>query len=472
MGKKIIVDSNIHQIRIAVINNSELEEIFIEQKVNETIVGNIYTGIIKNVLPGMQAVFVDIGQPRNGFLGLDDLKENKIKQGMEIIVQVEKEAIGSKGAKLTNKLSITGRFIVLLLNEDYTGISQKIIDSSERNRLKTIAKKLKPDDFGIIIRTNAEGKSEEEIKEEIQTLYEKSKKILNTGKYIKAPALIHKDFSLVYRAIRDLFSNEIEEFIINDYNDYKDVLEVMKEMSDGFINKVKYYDKDICIFDYYCIESQIEKALQKQVWLKSGGFLIIEQTEACVVIDVNTGKFIGKKDLEETIFKTNKEASIEIAKQIKLRNLSGMIIIDFIDMKSSKNQKEILDLLENETKRDRIKTIVVGITELGLVQITRKKMREPLNQILLDTCSFCRGTGKLHSIQWTIQKLQKEIEIIFKQTIFNQVIIYSSKEIETTFIGENKEYLNKLEKKYNKNIIFKVEDGKSKNYYKIEKKKV
>lgn len=475
MGKKIIVDSNVHQMRIAIVENSELIELFIEEKKHETIVGNIYRGRVKNVLPGMQAIFLDIGQTKNAFLSLSDKKsENskKIFQGMEMTVQVEKEATGTKGAKVSNALSITGRFVVLLPKQNYIGVSQKIENSQERKRLKNIVKALKPENYGIIIRTNAQGKLEEDLLEEINKLYLKSEKILNTSEYIKSPALIYKDSSLVYRAVRDLFSNEIEEFIINDEQDYKDALEMSNRISNDFSSKVKYYNKQISIFDYYSIETQIEKALQKHVWLKSGGFLVIEQTEACVVIDVNTGKFVGKKNLQETIFKTNKEASIEIAKQIKLRNLSGMIIIDFIDMSLNENQKEILMLLENETKKDRVKTVVIGITELGLVQVTRKKMRESLNHILLDDCFCCHGYGKVASMQWTIQKLYNEIEYIFVQTIFNQVKVYACRELIQAFSGENNKYLTIIENKYNKKIIFQIEDLRQKNYYRIEKTKI
>lgn len=475
MGKKIIVDSTVHQMRIAIVEDGELIELFIEEKKHETIVGNIYRGRVKNVLPGMQAIFVDIGQSKNAFLSLSEKKSESSKkmcQGMEMTVQVEKEATGSKGAKVSSSLSITGRLVVLLPKQNYIGISQKIEDLQERKRLKNIVKALKPENYGIIIRTNAEGKLEEDFLEEINKLYLKSEKILNTSEYIKSPALIYKDSSLVYRAVRDLFSNEIEEFIINDEQDYKDALEMTNRISNDFFSKVKYYNNQISIFDYYGIETQIEKALQKHVWLKSGGFLVIEQTEACVVIDVNTGKFIGKRNLQETIFKTNKEASIEIAKQIRLRNLSGMIIIDFIDMSLNENQKEILSLLESETKKDRVKTVVIGITELGLVQVTRKKMREPLNQILLDDCFCCHGCGKISSMQWTIQKLYNEIECIFKQTVFNQVKVYACRELIQAFSGENGKYLTIIENKYKKKIIFQIEDLRQKNYYRIEKKKI
>lgn len=475
MGKKIIVDSTVTQIRIAVLDDKELVELFIEQKTHETIVGNIYRGRVKNVLPGMQAVFVDIGEAKNGFMSLVERKidkSQKVQQGMEIIVQVEKEATGTKGAKLSNELSITGRFIVLLPKQNYIGISQKISDNQERTRLKNIVKKLKPEGYGIIVRTNAQGKSEEDFINEIDKLCIKSEKILNMGKYIKSPVLIYKDSSIVYRAVRDLFSNEIEEFIINNVEEYKHVLEMAFELSSDFVNKVKYYDGNIPLFDCYCIETQINHALRKNVWLKSGGFIIIEQTEACVVIDVNTGKFTGKKNLQETIFKTNMEAAIEISKQIKLRNLSGMIIIDFIDMKSNENQKNILEILENETKKDRIKTVVIGITELGLVQVTRKKTREPLSHILLDTCPYCNGSGTIESTQWTIQKLQHEIENIFKQTIFNDITVYACKKLIEDFEKGDKEYAHKIEKEYNKKITFIIEDEKPQNYYHIEKKKV
>jgi ribonuclease G len=332
--------------------------------------------------------------------------------------------------------------------------------------------KLKPKGYGVIVRTNASGKTSEDFIDEINTLYKKSEKILETSKYLKAPALVYKDSDIVYRAVRDLFSEDIAEFVINDISDYESVKTMAAELSENFISKVKLYDKPMPIFEYYSLESQIEKALQKHVWLKSGGFLIIEQTEACVVIDVNTGKFTGKKNLQETVFKTNKEAAVEIAKQMRLRNLSGMIIIDFIDMESTENQKCILELLEAETKKDRIRTVVVGITQLGLVQVTRKKMREPLSNILLSSCPCCRGLGKVISMQSSIQKLEQEIITTFEQTVFNQITVHATEELITAFSGQQDCYSKEIEARYNKKIIFVRENNKVKTYYFIEKKKV
>lgn len=467
MSKKIVIDSTVHQIRTAIIDDRELIELFIEQRTHENIVGNIYRGTIKNVLPGMQAVFVDIGETKNGFLSLSK-SPKKIYPGMDITVQVEKEAMGTKGAKLNDKISIAGRFLVLLPNQDYIGISQKILDVDERMRLKDIAQRLKPDNYGIIMRTNSEFKTEQEFIDEINELYKKSEKIIATAEFLKPPSLIYKNLSPIYRMVRDLFCDDIEEVVINNEDDYKSIQKAVQDFPTDFSNKIRYYNKDIELFDYYCIESQIEKALQKHVWLKSGGFLIIEQTEACVVIDVNTGKFTGKRDLQETIFRTNKEAAIEIAKQIRLRNLSGIIIVDFIDMQLIQNRNQILELLQNETKKDRNKTVVLSITELGLVQLTRKKSREPLSDILLENCNYCKGTGKIYSLQMVVQKLYHDIIHIFKQTVFNQITVYCNKELEQIFVGDNNKYLIEIETKYNKKIIFKIENSFQKNQYKIK----
>lgn len=474
MQKKIIIDSTIYQIRIALVEDGQLVELLVENKTDETIVGNIYRGVIKNVLPGMQAVFVDIGESKNGFLSLTERKtENakKVYPGMELTVQVEKEATGTKGAKLSNEISIVGRFIVLLPDQNYIGISQKIQSKDERDRLKDIAISLKPENYGIIVRTNAENKSYQDFKNEIDTLYKKSEKILSTAEYIKAPALIYKDSSVLYRAVRDLVSEDINSIVVNDMDDYNLLVGFVADISDDFKNRVKYYDKSIPIFEYYSIQSQIEKLLQKHVWLKNGGFLIIEQTEACAVIDVNTGKFTGKKNLQQTIFKTNMEAAVEIAKQLRLRNLSGIIIVDFIDMESYENRKKLLELLEAETKKDRIKTYVVGITELGLVQITRKKSREPLSKIFLENCHHCKGTGKIRNTKYIIQNLYHEIEYIFLETIFDIVTVITSKEVQIAFCGDKNQYKSFLENKYNKKIVFQVSNSIQKNCYKLEKKK-
>lgn len=476
MVKKIIVDSTLHHQRVALVEDGELIELLIEEKTHQTIVGNIYQGRVMNVLAGMQAAFVDIGQDKNAFLSLTDRKidgAKKLQQGMQITVQVEKEATGTKGAKLSNELSITGRFVVLLPNQnDYIGISQKITDTKERNRLKKIALKLKPEGYGIILRTNASGKASEEFIDEINSLYLKSQKILETSQYVKAPALVYKDSDSVYRAVRDLFSQDIVEFVINNPSEYEDVKHMAAELSQDFVQKVKLYDKPLPIFEYYSLETQIEKALQKHVWLKSGGFLVIEQTEACVVIDVNTGKFTGKKNLQETIFKTNKEAAVEIAKQLRLRNLSGIIIVDFIDMDSKEYQKHILELLEQETKKDRIRTVVVGMTQLGLVQLTRKKMTEPLSHILLSSCSCCRGSGKTVSMLSTVQKLEQQIVTIFEQTVFNQITLHASQELIDAFSGEDHCYTKAIEAKYNKKIQWIRENSKAKTDYHLDKQKI
>ncbi len=472
MTKKIIADISVHQIRIALLDAGRLVELFIEQKNRQTIVNNIYRGRVQSILPGMDAAFVDIGQNKNAFLKLNNKMYSgiKLKQGMEITVQVLKDATGTKGAVLNDELNIAGKFIVLIPNDgNYVAISNKIEDEEERMRLKNIVNELKPENYGVIVRTNAENKTLEEIKEEIESIYYTSKKMLEMAPYQKAPCLLYKEASVIDRVIRDFYSEEIDEFVINDEEEYK---RLSKLSIDGFDKKLRFYNEKATIFDYFCLETQIDKALQKQVWLKSGGFLVIEQTEACTVIDVNTGKFVGKKNSQDTIFKTNKEAAIEIAKQLRLRNLSGIIIVDFIDMLAIEKRKELLNILTEETKKDSVKTFVVGMTELGLVQITRQKKREPISKLLLGNCPCCNGTGKIPSLARTVNLIQREVENIFRQTIFNYIDLYANEDIIANFCGENKEYLIFLEEKYNSKINCIRQNSLNNTEYKIEKKKV
>jgi len=472
MKKKIIADISVHQTRIALLDSGRLVELLIEQKNRQTIVNNIYRGRVQSILAGMEAAFVDIGQNKNAFLRLNNKMYAgiKLKQGMEITVQVLKDATGTKGAVLNDELNIAGKFIVLIPEGgNYIAVSNKIENEEERSRLKDLVKELKPENYGVIVRTNAEGKTLEEIKEEIESIYLTCKKMLETAPYQKAPCLLYKEASVIDRAIRDFYSEETDEFVVNDEEEYKRLSELS---IDGFDKKLRLYSEKSPIFDYFCIETQIDKALQKHVWLKSGGFLVIEQTEACTVIDVNTGKFVGKKNSQDTIFKTNKEAAVEIAKQLRLRNLSGIIIVDFIDMLANERRLELLNILTEETKKDSVKTFVVGMTELGLVQLTRQKKREPISKLLLGNCPCCNGTGKVYSLSRTVNLIQRETENILRQTIFNCIDLYANENVLYAFCGENNEYLTSLEKKYNIKINCIKQNNLNNTEYRLEKKKV
>ncbi|MEA4971948.1 MAG: Rne/Rng family ribonuclease [Candidatus Metalachnospira sp.] len=397
--KRILVDSTSYGTRIGIVEDGILMELVYEKNNSLPIVGNIYVGKIMNVLPGMQAAFVDIGREKNAFLYYgDDKDENgnpiKPKAGTDVLVQVEKAEIGNKGAVLTKKISFPGKFLVIIPGDSKIGISKKITDDDERQRIKEIANELLPENYGIIIRTDGEGKSYEVYEKEIKMLLSRSKAVSKRADYIKAPVLLYIEINGVEKVVRDFFNDDIDEFVVNNEEDYNIILKLCDEMGFGS-EKIKLYKDEVPLFLNYFVESQARAAFDKHVWLKSGGFIIIEQTEACVVIDVNTGKFIGKADLQKTILKTNLEAAAEIAHQLRLRNLNGMIIVDFIDMKAESDRKLLQKTLEEAVAKDRLQTIVVGMTELGLMQMTRKKKRQSIMHLMTKTCSVCSGTGRI-----------------------------------------------------------------------------
>ena len=400
--KRILVDSRDFGTRIGIVEDGLLMELVYEPKNSMPIVGNIYAGKIMNVLPGMQAAFVDIGREKNAFLYYGNNKDDngnviKPKAGNDVIVQVEKAEIGSKGSVLTKKISFPGKFLVIIPNDNKIGISKKITDSEERQRIKDIVRGLLPEGFGAIIRTDGEGKSYEVYKKEIDRLVSISEGVLKKAEYIKAPAMLYTDVNGAEKAVRDYFHEDIDEIVVNSSEDYNTLLELCDEFNTS-ADKIKLHSDGTELFGSYYVEFQAKAAFNRQVWLKSGGFIIIEQTEACVVIDVNTGKYTGRADLQKTILKTNMEAALEIAHQLRLRNLNGMIIIDFIDMKSESDRRLVQKTLEEAVSKDRLQTIVVGMTELGLMQLTRKKKRQSIMQLMTKTCPVCGGTGRISLI--------------------------------------------------------------------------
>ena len=395
---RILVDETSYGTRIGVVENGTLVELIYEKKNSLPIVGNVYAGKIMNVLPGMQACFVDIGREKNAFLYYGDDKDNngnivRPKMGSDVIVQVEKAEMGAKGAVLTKRISFAGKFLVVIPGDDKIGISKKITDSAERKRIKDIIEQLLPENYGIIVRTEGKDKSYEIYEKEIKRLVEKSESVLSKAEYAKAPSLLYTEINGVEKVLRDLYNDSIDEIVVNSRIDYETLIKLCEE-KDIPPKKIVMYESNVPMFENYYVASQAKAAFSKHVWLKSGGFIIIEQTEACVVIDVNTGKYTGKADLQKTILKTNLEAADEIARQLRLRNLNGMIIVDFIDMKTEENRKILQKHLEEAVAKDRLQTIVVGMTELGLMQITRKKKRQSIQQLMTRSCHCCGGSGR------------------------------------------------------------------------------
>lgn len=453
--KRVLMDISADLTRIALAENGELMELYYESKRDESLVGNLYAGRVANVMPNLQAAFVDIGTGKNGYYyygsarAVSDTEKNpaRPKVGDTLLLQVEKDAVGSKGAVLTANFSFPGKFLVLLPKDaGEIGISRKITNSEERNRIREIVKELLPEGCGAIVRTNGEGKTKEEFEKEIALLAAKAEK-LKTGEFLKPPALLLQENHPVRRAARDFYAADVDEYVVNDKEAYEELLET-GDFNGENQPALKLHGEKLPLFESYFLESQSEKALEEHVWLKSGGFLVIEETEACVVIDVNTGKSAGRGDLQKTILKTNLEAAEEAAKQMRLRNLSGIIIIDFIDMADKDAQKEVTKRLEAAVKKDRIKTVVVGMTELGLMQVTRKKTRPSLKRQMTTKCRACEGTGRLPSIEWTITKMRREAESILSHTIYNKLTVRADQRLLSAFAGQESSYLKHLEEAY------------------------
>ncbi len=436
--KEIIIDVGSRQTRVALMENKELTEIYIERQSNERITGNIYKGKVENVLPGMQAAFVNIGLDKNAFLYVKDALPNTyfdeedevldpaqykdyqidelLKAGQEIMVQIMKEPIDTKGARITTHITLPGRYVVLMPTVEYIGISRRIEDDAQRDKLKKMAEELKPKGMGLIVRTAAEDCNEEDIRNDINFLIKLWDNIKHKQKTGVTPRIVHKDMSIVYRTVRDMFTRSIDRLVINSKEHYEKVRELVAMISPHLKNKVEYYSKDYDIFEYYQVESQVNKIINRKVWLKCGGYIVIDQTEALTSIDVNTGKFVGTVDLKDTVLKTNVEAAKEIAKQLRLRDIGGIIIIDFIDMQDSQHENTVLEALKNALKKDRTRTNVLGMTQLGLVEMTRKKVRQRIENILMAPCPYCKGEGRILSSETIVKKIEKEINGLFLNT--------------------------------------------------------
>jgi ribonuclease G len=426
VAREIIINSAPFETRVALLEQRRLTEIFIERAHDKGIAGNIYKGRVTRVLPGMQAAFVDIGVEKAAFLHNSDLDaelgeefiaeesapangaaeaasppptkaprrapiEERLKKGQELIVQVAKQPIGSKGARATGVISLPGRHLVFTPSSQHIGVSRRIEDEAERARLKEIVESERPAEGGFIIRTACEGLSKREIQGDIRFLAKLWTRIIRKSEQVGAPALLHYDMDLVLRTVRDLFTADTQRLVVDDARDHQRILEFVDTVMPRLQPKVELYDEPEPIFDRFGIESQIAKALERKVWLKSGGYIVIDHTEALTVIDVNTGRYVGKKNQEETVLKTNLEAAKTIVAQLRLRNIGGLIVIDFIDMEDRANQRQVFDTLSEALKRDKARSKLLRISELGLIEMTRKRTRESLMQLLCVPCPTCEG---------------------------------------------------------------------------------
>ncbi len=429
MSKKLIINTTPRETRVALLEEGGLVEFYIERGSSTHIHGNIYKGRIVRVLPGMQAAFVEIGLDRTAFLYVADVQDdtkifeslmdlNKessepsdlctipssasieeiLTEGQEIIVQIMKESIGTKGARVTSHLSLPGQYLVYMPRvDDHVRISRKIEDEDERERLKNIVTESMPDEGGFIIRTASAGVEGDEIISDMNYLLQTWQRIKEKADQVRPPSVLHQDLDVTLRTIRDMLSAGIDEIIIDSQTEHKKIISFMDNLLPRMKEKVILYQGEEPIFDNFGIEIEIDEMLQEKVWLKSGSYIIIQNTEALTAIDVNTGKFTGKKNLEETILKTNLEAAKEIAYQLRLRNMGGIIIIDFIDMVRPENRDKVYAAMQEGLKKDRSITRISEISELGLLEMTRKRVRSSITDAMCNPCEFCEGKGYIKS---------------------------------------------------------------------------
>ena len=442
MNKEILVDANGFSTRVAVVEDGAPVELYVEQEGAQRLVGNIYNGKVQNVLPGMQAAFIDIGLERNAFLYAGDIVmpddadeeierekirsmrsiRDMLKPGQTIMVQVAKDPVGTKGARVTTHITLAGRSLVLMPTMDYVGVSRRIDKEEERTRLRRILTDIKPDNMGVIVRTASAGKSREAFVEDLESLKLLYEDIQKRARKQKAPSLLHAEQSLLFRTVRDLLMRDVDRVFVNDAG----ALERLREIADVMAPKLKpriLLKQSEALFDRYDTEGKIDKALARKVWIKNGSYIIIDRTEALTCIDVNTGKFVGKDNLEKTITATNCEAAREIARQLRLRDIGGIIIIDFIDMERESNRSMVLNTLKTALKDDHTRSHVFGFTHLGLVEMTRKKTGRSLGDTLQTLCPYCAGDAHVLSPESVMAKVRKQTLQVLKGSENKRMLI-------------------------------------------------
>ena len=503
-SKLIVVNAAPYETRVATLESGILVELLIERGEDRNTVGTIYNGKVIRVLPGMQAAFVDIGMDKAGFLFAGDFVtpqlefdtdpseapvlpeeigirparfpqdaflppiEGLIREGQHLLVQVAKEPLGTKGARITSHITLPGRHLVLLTWSNHIGISRRIEDPEERNRLSKIVETIRPEGMGAIVRTAAEGGSEAELKADMEYLVRLWETIRKRSESAAAPVLIHRELSLSLRAVRDLFSSESDRIAVDSREEYDRIRSFASQFFPRIQDRIEMFSGPEPIFDHYGIEIEVTRALDKKVWLKSGGYIVIEQTEALTVVDVNTGKYVGRSSLEETTTKINLEAVKEIVYQLRLRNIGGIIIIDFIDMKDGENRDKVYNALVDTLRADRSKTTICKISELGLVEMTRKRVRESLGRSLSDACPYCSGEGVIKSKKTICYDVFRALERQGLILSGKQVSLYVHPALAEELFGEERPFLEMLEQRYGMKVNISASDKYHVEQYRIE----
>ena len=504
MTKEMIVSTNGHETMVAILEDDLVAEIFVERERQRGVVGNVYKGRVSKVLPGMQSSFIDLGLERDGFLYVADVVdtmeefdkleggdeeeaqagngarggstsaprgergekpqpriEDLLKEGQEILVQVVKEPLGTKGARLTAHVTMAGRFLVFMPTVDHVGVSRKIESRDERGRLRGIVREFRETHGftgGVIIRTAAAGRPKEDIVSDLEAFHRIWTEMRQRTESSRAPAVVYREQSLVSKLLRDLLTEEFQAIRIDNEQEYRRVLELVERIMPNLAPRVKLYSKPYPIFDEYGVQAEIDKALKSKVWLKSGGSIVINQTEALVAIDVNTGRYVGKKTsgrLEDTIVKTNLEAVKEIVRQIRLRDLGGIIVLDFIDMEEKKNRQKVLQAVEQELKKDRSPSKALQVSDFGLIIITRKRVKQSLERVLTEPCPYCSGTGVIKSSSTICYEILSEVKKVGPDLNGHRLLLRVNPDIARALKEEESAVLQDLRQSLGKDVTVK-----------------
>ena len=446
MKREILIDVAEDEVRIALVEDGHLVELFIERTEEKSLVGNIYLGKVVNVLRGIRSAFLDVGLEKNAFLPLVDLAPDKrqINKGDRLLIQIVKEAIGEKGAKATVKISLPGRYLVFMPNVEHIGISKRILDDKERGRLRAIIREMAPQGAGFVVRTEASGHHRKDLIRECKYLLNLWQIIEKKRETIGEGHLVYKAFGLIFYVVRELFTEEVDNLIINSKAEYRQVRSYVKMTDPQLLRKLGLYKRKLPLFEMHNLEKQLSKMKDQKIFLPCGGSIIIEQAEALTAVDVNTGRFAGGKSLEETASLANCQAAEEIMRQVRLRNIGGLIIIDFIEMKQRKNREKVMDILSQQTLRDKAKIDLLPITKLGLVEMSRQRRRESILDILCQPCPYCAGSGLVFSEKTMFIKIKKEILRTAAQTGDKYLNVFMNPRIAPLFDDKKVEQICKM----------------------------
>ncbi len=491
MGFEIAINVSRVETRVAVLDNGTVTELYVDRAKHQDFVGNIYKGKVVKVLPGMQAAFIDIGLERAAFIHVSDLStdtepgdtlvdsdedekgsevprprrqttrpiEQLLEEGQELMVQISKGPIGTKGPRVTTYVSLPGRYLVFMPNVEHVGVSRRIPRDEERARLKEIMKRLRRPGYGYIVRTVSEGVKEEELRSDVEFLNVLWQDVVKKREQVAAPCLLHSDLTLTFRVVRDLFTKKVDRLVIDSKQEYEAVKDFVQRFLPEQLSRVHYYDKGESLFDHLGIEMEIARAMNRKVWLKSGGHIVIDHTEAMTVIDVNTGRYVGKRDQEETILKNNLESVKEIAAQIKLRGIGGLIIIDFIDMEREKNREKVYQALVDAMSSDKARTRISRISDLGLIELSRERVREDILRTLSEPCHYCEGRGYTKSPRTVAYEIFREIRRIGKSSEERTIVIGAHPHVSSLLLDEEHQGIEELERESNLTIVVKPDSG-------------